>query len=81
MCPYHTVSDSLCFFWSTSLAGCAIGGYVQFVNNGLNDAYLPIWLQQAGYNTYYTGKLMNGHSITTYNSPFAAGWNGSDCMR
>ena len=56
------------------------GGYTQFTKNGLNNAYLPIWLQEAGYNTYYAGKLMNGLSVDTYNSPSPAGWNGSDCM-
>ena len=57
-----------------------IGGYPRFVELGHNEAYLPVWLQEAGYNTYYTGKLMNGHSTSTYNKPRAAGWNQSDCM-
>ena len=55
------------------------GGYPMFIEEGFNDNYLPVWLQEAGYNTYYTGKLMNGHSITTYDAPRASGWNGSDC--
>ncbi|KAH9870122.1 hypothetical protein J1614_007044 [Plenodomus biglobosus] len=37
-------------------------------------------MQEAGYNTYYTGKMMNGHSTTTYNNPRMAGWNGSDFL-
>ncbi|PVH95205.1 Arylsulphatase [Periconia macrospinosa] len=56
------------------------GGYPKFISQGLNDKYLPVWLQEAGYNTYYTGKLMNGHSTTTYNNPFPAGWNGTDFL-
>jgi arylsulfatase A-like enzyme len=36
-------------------------------------------MQQAGYNTYYTGKLFNSHSVNNYNAPFAAGYNGSEC--
>ncbi|KAI0426278.1 arylsulfatase-like protein [Xylaria sp. FL1042] len=56
------------------------GGYPKFINQGLNDKYLPVWLQDAGYNTYYTGKLFNAHSVDTYNSPFAAGWTGSDFL-
>ncbi|KAI0151026.1 arylsulfatase precursor [Pestalotiopsis sp. NC0098] len=56
------------------------GGYTKFISQGLNDNYLPIWLQEAGYNTYYTGKLMNSHSTTTYNQPYANGWNGSDFL-
>ncbi|CAJ2505735.1 Uu.00g131290.m01.CDS01 [Anthostomella pinea] len=56
------------------------GGYTKFISEGWNDKYLPIWLQEAGYNTYYTGKLMNGHSMSTYNNPFPAGWNGTDFL-
>lgn len=55
------------------------GGYTKFISQGLNDKYLPVWLSEAGYNTYYTGKLMNGHSTTTWNKPLPAGWNGTDC--
>ncbi|KIW91278.1 uncharacterized protein Z519_08174 [Cladophialophora bantiana CBS 173.52] len=53
------------------------GGYPKFVQQGLNNNYLPVWLQQAGYNTYYTGKLMNAHSTANWNNPFPAGWNGT----
>ncbi|KAJ8111105.1 hypothetical protein ONZ43_g5703 [Nemania bipapillata] len=56
------------------------GGYPKFVSQGLNEKYLPVWLQDAGYNTYYTGKLFNAHSVDTYNTPFAAGWTGSDFL-
>ena len=56
-----------------------IGGHPKFIQEGLNDRYLPVWLQQAGYNTYYTGKLMNAHSTSTWNKPFPKGWTGSDC--
>ncbi|KAM0714000.1 hypothetical protein Q7P37_010964 [Cladosporium fusiforme] len=56
------------------------GGYAKFVSQGWNDKYLPVWLQDAGYNTYYTGKLMNDHSDVTYNKPFPRGWNGSDFL-
>lgn len=33
------------------------GGYPKFISQGLNDNYLPVWLQNEGYNTFYTGKL------------------------
>ncbi|VBB81242.1 Putative arylsulfatase [Podospora comata] len=56
------------------------GGYPKFINQGLNNNYLPIWLQEAGYNTYYTGKLFNAHTVENYNSPYPAGWNGSDFL-
>ncbi|KAK6207218.1 hypothetical protein LQW54_007419 [Pestalotiopsis sp. IQ-011] len=56
------------------------GGYQQFINNGLHEKYLPVWLQEASYNTYYTGKLMNGFSATVYNKPYPAGWNDTDFL-
>ncbi|KAF3033334.1 hypothetical protein E8E11_003431 [Didymella keratinophila] len=56
------------------------GGYPRFIEEGFNDDYLPVWLQNAGYNTYYTGKMMNGHSLSTYNNPRINGWNGSDFL-
>jgi len=31
-------------------------------------------------NTYYTGKLFNSHSLTTYDSPFPSGFTGSDFL-
>ncbi|KAH8426495.1 sulfatase family protein [Aspergillus melleus] len=54
------------------------GGYPKFIDRGFNENYLPVWMQQAGYDTYYTGKLMNSHSVENYDSPHAAGFNGSD---
>ncbi|CAK7213426.1 hypothetical protein SBRCBS47491_001792 [Sporothrix bragantina] len=54
------------------------GGFPKFVKEGWNDNYLPIWMQQQGYNTYYSGKLWNGHNVDNYNAPYAGGFNGSD---
>lgn len=48
------------------------------MKEGLNDDYLPIWMQNAGYNTYYSGKLYKAHSINNYNSLYVNGFNGSD---
>ncbi|KAI1180576.1 alkaline-phosphatase-like protein [Nemania sp. FL0916] len=56
------------------------GGYPKFLSQGLNEKYLPIWLQNEGYNTYYTGKLFNAHTTDNYNAPHAAGWTGSDFL-
>ncbi|KAJ2892504.1 Arylsulphatase [Zalerion maritima] len=53
------------------------GGHPKFISQGLNDKYLPVWLQSAGYSTYYTGKLMNSHSNANWNNPYPAGWNGT----
>ncbi|KAI0096218.1 Arylsulphatase [Nemania sp. FL0031] len=56
------------------------GGYTKVVQEGINDDYLPLWLQEAGWDTYYVGKLWNSHSTDNYNSPRARGWNGSDFL-
>ncbi|KAB8079676.1 alkaline-phosphatase-like protein [Aspergillus leporis] len=56
------------------------GGYPKFISQGFNDNWFPVWFQNAGYNTYYTGKLMNAHSLSTYNKPFPQGFNGSDFL-
>ncbi|KAJ9316313.1 hypothetical protein DTO271D3_3582 [Paecilomyces variotii] len=56
------------------------GGYPKFVAQGFNSNFLPIWLQEAGYDTYYTGKLFNAHTIDNYNAPYVAGFNGSDFL-
>ncbi|RSM02088.1 hypothetical protein CEP52_008241 [Fusarium oligoseptatum] len=42
------------------------GGYPKIVREGINDNYLPHWLQAAGYNTYYSGKLWNHHTVENY---------------
>ena len=66
------------FASSASVNG--LGGYPKFISEGLNDEYLPKWLQQAGYKTYYTGKLMNGHSKDNYDKPYAKYWDGNDFL-
>ncbi|EAU30364.1 conserved hypothetical protein [Aspergillus terreus NIH2624] len=54
------------------------GGYPQVVKLGWNDNYLPLWMQDAGYNTYYVGKLWNYQNIDNYNDPPPRGFNGSE---
>ncbi|RMZ81805.1 hypothetical protein DV738_g2020, partial [Chaetothyriales sp. CBS 135597] len=56
------------------------GGYPKFISQGFNDAYLPVWLQEAGYETYYVGKLFNAHTVDNYASPYPAGFTGSDFL-
>jgi N-acetylglucosamine-6-sulfatase len=50
------------------------------VAQGFNENWLPVWLQAAGYNTYYTGKLFNAHTVENWNSPRPAGWTSSDFL-
>ncbi|TKA83457.1 hypothetical protein B0A55_00574 [Friedmanniomyces simplex] len=57
-----------------------VRGYPKFASQGFNSAYLPIWLQDVGYNTYYVGKLFNAQTVDNYDSPHAAGWTGSDFL-
>ncbi|KAI9933117.1 hypothetical protein MW887_007588 [Aspergillus wentii] len=54
------------------------GGYPQVVKEGWNDNYLPLWMQDAGYNTYYVGKLWNYQNVDNYDSPPPRGFNGSE---
>ncbi|KAI1661137.1 putative arylsulfatase [Daldinia decipiens] len=56
------------------------GGYPKFVSQGFNDNYFPVWLQEVGYNVYYTGKLFNVHTVENYNSPAPGGFTGSDFL-
>ncbi|KAF9887356.1 hypothetical protein FE257_010351 [Aspergillus nanangensis] len=60
--------------------GLPYGGYPRVVSAGWNDNYLPIWMQEAGYDTYYVGKLWNAHTAHNYNKPYAKGFNGSDFL-
>ncbi|KAJ7466911.1 putative arylsulfatase [Mycena latifolia] len=55
-------------------------GYTKFSQEGLYKDFLPVWLQNAGYNTYYAGKLMNGHATINYNAPFVQGFNSSSFL-
>lgn len=56
------------------------GGYPKFISQGFNDAYLPVWLQEGGYDTYYVGKLFNAHTVENFASPHAQGWTGSEFL-
>ncbi|KAL2818147.1 alkaline-phosphatase-like protein [Aspergillus cavernicola] len=60
--------------------GLPYGGYPKVVEAGWNDNYLPIWMQEAGYDTYYVGKLWNAHTAQNYNDPYAKGFNGSEFL-
>ncbi|KAL4806255.1 alkaline-phosphatase-like protein [Aspergillus unguis] len=56
------------------------GGYPKVVETGMNDNYLPIWMQEAGYDTYYVGKLWNSHTPDNYNKPYVKGFNQSEFL-
>lgn len=50
------------------------------MERGFNDDFLPVWLQNSGYNTFYTGKLFNSHTVDNYDNPHVNGFNGSDFL-
>lgn len=54
------------------------GGYPKFVSQGYSENHLAYWMQQSGYNTYYSGKLFNAHTTDNYNSPSVKGYTGSE---
>ncbi|KAF3936024.1 Arylsulfatase [Dactylella cylindrospora] len=56
------------------------GGYPKFISQGFNDNFLPVWLQQGGYNTYYAGKLFNAHATYNYDKPHVKGFTESDFL-
>ncbi|CAL5874789.1 uncharacterized protein PFLUO_LOCUS9091 [Penicillium psychrofluorescens] len=56
------------------------GGYPKFITQGLNNDYLPLWLQEGGVNTYYVGKFLNAHSTHNYRDPMAPGWTSSNFL-
>lgn len=64
----------------STIANQLLGGYSKFVSQGWNNNWLPLWIQDAGYNTYYTGKLFNDHTVDNWNSPKPSGWTGSDFL-
>ena len=56
------------------------GGYPKFIGEGLNDNYLPVWLQEAGVRTYYAGKFMNAYSVKNRQKPYPNGWHDSSFL-
>ena len=51
------------------------GGWPKILEQGLNSKYLPIWLGNHGYKTYYAGKLYNGMSKSNgVENVTARGW-------
>lgn len=44
------------------------------MSRGLNEHYLAVWLQKAGFNTYYSGKLFNAHTVENCKALYPAGF-------
>ncbi|KAG0002188.1 hypothetical protein BGZ79_003439 [Entomortierella chlamydospora] len=45
------------------------GSYTKFVSQNLEQNWLPLWLQEAGYSNNYIGKFINGVSPTLKRAP------------
>ncbi|CAI6330737.1 unnamed protein product [Periconia digitata] len=57
------------------------GGWPKILQQGLNSKYLPIWLRENGYKTYYAGKLYNGMSEKNgVETTTARGWTDAQLL-
>ncbi|PHH74301.1 hypothetical protein CDD82_5014 [Ophiocordyceps australis] len=55
------------------------GGYAKWLASGLSDDYLPIWLRNAGYQTEFIGKFMDGYDKAIFDTP-PSGWDMVDAL-
>jgi N-acetylglucosamine-6-sulfatase len=57
------------------------GGWKKFLDEKLNDNYLPTWIQNAGIRTYYAGKLLNGLKFNNRRGPtYPKSWTASSIL-
>ncbi|TPX30749.1 hypothetical protein SmJEL517_g05759 [Synchytrium microbalum] len=42
------------------------GGYERFLDLGLHKSYLPLWMRDAGYQTAFIGKFINGFGLRNF---------------
>ncbi|KAJ3261800.1 Extracellular sulfatase Sulf-1 [Boothiomyces macroporosus] len=54
------------------------GGYTQMRALNLDGEYIPTWMQQQGYNTYFTGKLFVEYTLNYGDKNVPVGWNDFD---
>ncbi|KAF2741563.1 sulfatase [Polyplosphaeria fusca] len=64
----------------TNVKNGPFGGWQKIIEEKLNDNYLPIWLGDNGYKTYYTGKLYNGMEPELVENVTARGWTEADLL-
>lgn len=61
--------------------GPPYGGWQKFGEQGLNDNYLPVWINESGISTYYAGKFLNGYSEKNLAHPaHPKGWTESSFL-
>ena len=61
--------------------GPPYGGWPKFTDQGLNDNWLPVWINESGISTYYVGKLMNAYGVHNLAQPqHPRGWTNSSFL-
>ncbi|PNW71928.1 hypothetical protein CHLRE_16g671400v5 [Chlamydomonas reinhardtii] len=55
------------------------GGWAKWKGLGIDQSYLPLWLKDQGYNTYYVGKFLVDYSVSNYQQ-VPAGWDDIDAL-
>ena len=62
----------------TQMLTLRAGGWDKFGQQGLNDNYLAVWLNNSGINSYYIGKFLNSFGQTNLATPAPPkGWTNS----
>ncbi|KAG2440650.1 hypothetical protein HYH02_010229 [Chlamydomonas schloesseri] len=77
-CPSRTslLTGRYCHNTNITSNSEARGSAVKFLNNDLDDDYLPVWLQDAGYNTFLVGKFLNSFKEQVARKRCPQGWTG-----
>lgn len=61
--------------------GPPYGGWPKFTDQGLNNNYLPVWINESDISTYYVGKLMNAYGVKNFAEPeHPKGWTNSSFL-
>ena len=61
--------------------GPPYGGWPKFTDQGLNDNYLPVWMNDSDISTYYVGKFMNAYGVHNLAKPdHPKGWTNSSFL-
>ncbi|KAG2489558.1 hypothetical protein HYH03_012009 [Edaphochlamys debaryana] len=80
-CPSRTTLFTGRYCHNTNITGNGprTGGVTRFFEYGLDEDYLPVWLQAAGYSTYLVGKFLNGFtSAVAQEHGCPKGWTVAD---
>ncbi|KAG2489560.1 hypothetical protein HYH03_012011 [Edaphochlamys debaryana] len=82
-CPSRTafMTGRYCHNTNVTTNSWPLGGHVRFMLDELDEDYLPVWLQAAGYRTYLVGKFLNGFTEdSVYDLGCPRGWDVLDAL-